>query len=197
MFSNSSVLLTASICLLFAENVNANDASLYAETPPDDASFVRFIGFADTTNVEFGGKAFDLAGVDQNAYVPVSASHLEAISAGSYFSVLRDQSQIIPIEEGPRDTRSKVHLFLVNGTDAALDLRLSDNSATVIDAVGSGQSGQRAVNPVSVSFGVFPDGGDTPLAEFEVSLKRGQNLSFVADARGVHLIDNIYGSVAK
>ena len=58
-------------------------------------------------------------------------------------------------------------------------------------------SGLRAVNPVAISFGVFQHGVDAPLATFDVSLRRGQNLTFLADQSGVRLVENRFGPVAK
>ncbi len=198
MSLNSIFLLTASMCVFFSIQAIADENSLYAEVAPDDASFVRFVGFEGTTSAEFAGKTFDLYDVDQNAYVPVSSSLLSGIPSGSYLTVLHSSdSQGVVVTEGARDTRSKVFLFLINGTDTPLDLRLADNSATVIDAVNQGQAGQRGVNPLSVALGVFADDAQTPLKTFEVTLKRGQNISFVADDRGIHLIENRFSAVAK
>jgi hypothetical protein len=198
MSLNSTFLLTAAFCAMCAIQARADESGLYAKPAPDDASFVRFVGFKDATSTTFAGKTFDLSEEANNAYVPVSSSLLTDIPNGSYITVLRNaDGQDDVITEGARDTRSKVHLFLVNGTDTALDLRLADNSATVIDGVGVGQSGQRGVNPLSVTLGVFSHDGQTPLETFEVTLKRGQNISFVADDRGIHLIENRFDPVAK
>jgi len=87
----------------------ADDTSLYAEVAPDDASFVRFVGFTDTATAEFAGKDFDLPKEALNAYVPVSSSLLNDVPNGSYFTVLRTaDGQKDIISEGSRDTRSKV-----------------------------------------------------------------------------------------
>lgn len=198
MSLNSTFLLTAAFCALCSIQARADDSSLYAEPAPDDASFVRFVGFKDATSTTFAGKTFDLPEEASNAYLPVSSSLLNDIPNGSYVTVLRNpDGNDNVITEGARDTRSKVHLFLINGTDTALDLRLADNSATVIDGVGVGRSGQRGVNPLAITLGVFSHDGQMPLETFEVTLKRGQNISFVADERGIHLIENRFGPVAK
>lgn len=197
MHINSMFLLTAATSVFMAAQGYAQDTSLYAEAAPDDASFVRFVGFEAQANPQFAGKTFDLSTQDQNVYVPVSSAALKDVAQGSYVTVLNTDPQPTIITEATRDVRSKVHLFLVNGTQTSLDLRLADNSAVVVDNVVQNTSGVRAVNPVSVTLGVFPDGSDTPLATFDVALKRGQNLSFVADAHGVRLLENRFGLVAK
>ena len=198
MSLNLTFSLTAALCLFLSIQAKADDTSLYAEATPDDASFVRFVGFEGETAAAFAGKIFQLSNEDHAAYVPVSSSLLSGTPSGSYVTVLRSQNgHDLIITEGARDARSKVFLFLVNGTKTPLDLRLADNSATVIDAIGYGQAGQRGVNPLSVKLGVFADGEQTPLETFDVTLKRGQNISFVADNSGVRLVENHFGPVAK
>ena len=198
MSLNSTFSLTAALCVLFSIQAKADDANLYAEAAPDDASFVRFVGFDGETAAEFAGKTFQLSTEDHTAYMPVSSSLLTNIPVGRYVTVLRSKiGQPMVVTEGARDTRSKVFLFLINGTKTPLDLRLADNSATVIDAIGYGHAGQRGVNPVAVQLGVFADGEQTPLETFDVTLKRGQNMSFVADDSGIRLIENHFGPVAK
>ena len=180
-----------------ATQAAALDNSLYAEAAPDDASFVRFLGFDEGAVPEFAGKSFILGEENESAYIPVSSALLQNVPAGLFATVLRGKNgQNTTIIEGPRDVTSKVHLFLVNASDRTLDLRLADNSATVIDAVKTGSAAQRAVNPVAVTLGVFEDGKDTPLAQFDVTLKRGQNISFIADQTGFWMIENRFGTVA-
>ena len=185
-------------CALMSTSANALDTSLYAEAAPEDASFVRFVGFEQTETPAFGGKAFALHDVAQGVYVPVSAALLDGVPAGSYASVVKAaDGQVQVIEEAPRSREARVSLFLVNASDAALDLRLADNAATVIDSVQAGTSGLRAVNPVQASLGVFADGSDVAIETFDVTLQRGQNLTFLATEDGVQLIKNSFGPVAK
>lgn len=190
-------LLTSLAIASMANQALALDNSLYAETVPEDASFVRFFGFNEGKAPEFGGKSFEVNKEDATAYIPVSSALLENVPAGLFVTVLRgEEGQNTTIIEGPRDTSSKVHLFLVNASHRALDLRLADNSATVIDAVQTGSAAQRGVNPVTVTLGVFENGSDIPLAQFDVTLKRGQNISFIADQAGIRMIENRFGAVA-
>ncbi len=190
------LLMSLTIASL-ASQAAALDNSLYAEAAPDDAVFVRFLGFDSDAAPEFGGKSFVVSEEDATAYIPVSSTLLQDVPAGLFATVFRgDDGQITTIIEGPRDVSSKVHLFLVNASHRALDLRLADNSATVIDAVQTGSAAQRGVNPVAVTLGLFEDGTDTPLAKFDVALKRGQNISFIADQTGIRMIENRFGPVA-
>ena len=173
----------------------ASGAELYPEAPPPDASFIRFFG-ATGVKITFAGKSFDLTEVDAGNYIPVSAALLSDVSAGSFVSVfVAADGTLHPVIEGPRDTRLKVHLFLVNGSGEAVDLRVIDGNLPVLQEVGPNSSGQRAVNPVAVTLGVFETGQDTPREVFEVSLQRGQNVSFVVTASGSQMIQNAYSDV--
>lgn len=197
MFNFKKFFICISACFFIVTAVTAESNDLYAEAPPDDASFIRFIGFEDTNTVEFSGKTFTLFADEFETYIPVSSTKLDNIPSGSFVTVMSGaNSSTKIIYEGARDTSSKVFLFLINGSDNILDLRLSDNSASVIDNVLSGQALKRGVNPVAVTLGVFSNDADIPIATFDVSLKRGQNISFIVDKAGVRLIQNRFGAVA-
>jgi len=175
----------------------AQQAGLYPDALPDDVSFVRFVGFDGHDSATFAGATFALDAATAAQYIPVSAGALDAVAAGSYATVLRASdgtTRVIP--EAPRSRRAKVALLLVNGTDAALTLRLIEGGAEVIGAVPPATAALREVNPVAVTLGVF--GADTPtaLAQFDVALKRGQNISFVADGTGVRMIENRFAPLA-
>lgn len=198
MIAQKLTTLIALTALVAGVEAQAQDNSLYAEAAPADASFVRFVGFGGEAEASFAGRAFALSDAHKDAYIAVSAAQLDGVPSGSYATVIRQGDEApMTLMEGPRNRNTKVFLFLLNATETPFDLRLADNSATVIDAVGQGESGQRGVNPVTVSLGVFPAGSDTALATFDVSLQRAQNLSFVVDADGVQLIENSFGPVAK
>ena len=193
--------LIAALCVAYTNTCApafANDTSLYAQALPADASFVRFVGFDTQDTATFAGFTFDLVADDAGKYIPVSAAMLNNIASGSYTSILRASDGTLQIiNEGARSRQSKVALLLVNGTDAALELRLGDGSVAVIENVDPAMSALREVNPVAITLGVFKVGQDTPLATFDVALRRGQNLSFVADDNGVRLIENQFAPLAK
>ncbi|MEP4198343.1 MAG: alginate O-acetyltransferase AlgF [Aliishimia sp.] len=189
----------ACLCsLLFSASASADDTSLYADVLPDDASFVRFVGFEGKDNAAFAGFTFDLIAQDAGKYIPVSASKLTNVTSGSYTTVLRDDDGTLrTINEAHRSRQSKVALLLVNGTQTPLELRLADGSVAVIKDVNPATSGLREVNPVAITLGVFAMDQQIPLATFDVALRRGQNLSFVADDTGVRLIENQFAALAK
>jgi hypothetical protein len=188
-----------SVALLAGSTIAAfgNDTSLYAEAAPKDASFLRFVGFeADT--VQFAGKTFDLIEAEKNNFIPVSSSLLENGVAGAYLTVSqKPDGTITTITEGQRNDPSKVFLVLVNASDQPLELRLADGSVVVIKDVATNTSNLRGVNPVAIELGIFPTDTDTAIATFDVALQRGQNITFLADASGVQLIENRFGAVSK
>ena len=83
-----------------ATTAHATDASLYAEAPPEDASFVRFAGFGGAESAEFAGKTFTLNPDEKLAYAPVSAAALTGIEPGAYFTV---------VQKGRSDSQSLFH----------------------------------------------------------------------------------------
>ena len=176
----------------------AEDNSLYAEAAPSDASFVRFIGYKDAKEAQFSGHTFALPSDADGKYIPVSSALLKNVASGSYVSVLRaaDGTQDI-ITERARTRQSKVAVLLINATEKQLELRLADGSTPVIENVAPASAGQREVNPVAIALGVFEVGARIPVATFDVALRRGQNISFVADHTGIRLIENQFTSATK
>lgn len=196
---NLSLLVKFLATFLFTTNpVFADENSLYAEALPNNVSFVRFVGFGGQGSAPFAGFEFELNADVADKYIPVSASQLSGIDAGTYTSILRTADGTFQtIDEPARSRQSKVTLFLVNGTEVALELRLADGSVVVIESVEPTTSALREVNPVVIDLGVFKKGQDTPLATFDVVLQRGQNISFIADQNGVRLVKNEFAPLAK
>ena len=90
-----------------------------------------------------------------------------------------------------------IYLFLINATSQNLDLRVAGSETVVIESTAAMQSGTRAVNPVNIGLSVVAAGSKTPLQTFQVDLRRGQNISFLATSSGVQLIEHRFGPVAK
>jgi len=184
-----------SILILCAASVSADEGGLYPEAAPEDAAFVRFVGMGDAGSADFAGHRFAWDDDANAAYIPVSAALLDGVDPGSFLTVIPDADGLSAIAETPRPDRSKVYLFLVNTTAQPLSLRVIDGNIPVIADIAPMAAGSRAVNPVQIALGVFD--GDTAVAEFDVTMKRGQNLSFVARAGGVELIPHRFGPVSK
>lgn len=190
--------LAAVLATSFAATSHADDTALYAEPAPADAAFVRFIGFASGTVVDFAGVRFEVPRETATSYVAVSSARLSDVAVGAYVSVLPGEGDaaVRRIDEPARDSRSKVHLLVLNASAEPVHLSTVDGAMQVVGAVAPGQSASRAVNPVSVSLGLF-GANDQALGSYDVTLRRGQNLSFVVDANGATVIENSFGPVLK
>lgn len=167
----------------------AADNALYDTPPPDDAAFVRWVGLGFQHPVLGIAPATHIADV----YRPVSASATNGAQPGTFYTAATGpDGQVILIEEPGREDRSKVHLFLVNLGSAPVHVEVTGQDMVVIDDTATGSAGSRAVNPVSASLAVVTENGET-LGSFDVSLRRGQNLTFVALDDGARLIENSFG----
>lgn len=187
-----------SLALLSAASPAMAETGLYPEAAPPDSSFLRFVGFDAGEPLHFAGKRFKAPEKQSVPYVPVSAALLEGIAPGAFLTVVRDDAgQLQAINESTARDPAKVHLFLINATSQNLDLRVAGSETVVIESTAAMQSGTRAVNPVNIGLSVVAAGSKTPLQTFQVDLRRGQNISFLATSSGVQLIEHRFGPVAK
>ncbi|MEM8579319.1 MAG: alginate O-acetyltransferase AlgF [Pseudomonadota bacterium] len=187
-------LLTALV--LACPSVAAADSGLYPEAAPEDAAFVRFVGL-DVPSVDFDGHRFTLDPEASDAYIPVSAARLDAVAPGSFLTVTSGPDGPRAIAEGPRPDRSKIYLFVINASDTPVSLQVAEGEVPVITDIAGGQAGSRAVNPVQITFAVVSDADAAPLGTFDVTLKRGQNLSFFVGPDGARVIPHRFGPVSR
>lgn len=175
--------------LASAGALQAADNTLYDAPPPEDAAFLRWIepGLAP----EIYGIA--ALGAEGDVFHPVSAAATEGAQAGVYYTAARDaDGALVVIAEPPRPDRSKVQLTLVNLAGAPVRLEVAGQDMVVVGETATGTAAARAVNPVAVALTVVTADG-AALGQFEVSLRRGQNLTFVARPEGAELIANRFG----
>ncbi|WP_195821357.1 hypothetical protein [Roseobacter sp. MH60115] len=190
---NINLLITScaaafTLMLPLPGSANAEDA-LYGARLPEDAVFIRWL--APTVSAKAFGADFDAEVSNTREYVPVSNAVLDGAEAGRFYSLIGDQ--IIP--EPPRDDATKVHLVLLNADSTPARLIVSANETEVIGATTAGQARSRGVNPVQAELSVVTDAG--PLATFDLSLRRGQNLTFVVVGDTVTLIENKFAPVVS
>lgn len=167
----------------------AADNELYDAPPPADAAFVRWVGLGNQHPV------FGVAPVEHimDAYRPVSASATNGAQPGGFYTVAKSSDgQIMVIKEPDRRDKSKVQLLLLNLGEAPAQLVVTDQDMVVIGDTVTGRAGSQMVNPVAASLTVRANDG-RELGTFDVSLRRGQNLTFVAYNETVRLIENSYG----
>ncbi|MDD9715258.1 alginate O-acetyltransferase AlgF [Dinoroseobacter sp. PD6] len=183
-FTALTVLLAA------AGSVWAGDNTLYDAPPPDDAAFLRWIEPA-AAPVVLGVP--DL-GQEGDAFHPVSAARTDGARAGVFYTAaMGANGEVVLIEEPARADRTKVLLTLVNLSEDTVRLVLPDQEVAVVGDTSINSAAARAVNPVAVTLEVETADGRS-LGAFEVSLRRGQNLTFVARPDGADLIENRFGA---
>lgn len=183
---------------LLCMQAKADEGALYAEAAPADAVFVRVLEQVPSQSVEFefDGKSIAFEQDVLNTYVPISASSLTSISQGGMYSVvIADDGSTKIIEEPQRDTASKVHLILVNAGTSPVRLIVPGRGMEVVATLEGGQAASRAVNPIEVELAVERVEDGEILNTFDVSLARGQNLTFVAQDDNARLVENTFGPV--
>ena len=194
---NIRIVFGALCFFLLASGLWAQSASLYGESAPDDAAFVRvFNALAETQDIWVGSVQF--SGTDSStstAYRPVNPG-VHAVYVGNAFAELiaRDGSYYTVIltaggpvvHEDPRHTRAdQSQLLLYNvSLSEAVDLKTADGSVVVIPDVAVGETGTVSVNPAEVAFAVFQS-GEPSVTLGDIGLARGQSYAlFAVDADG-------------
>ncbi len=167
----------------------AAEKELYDDPPPEDAAFVRWIEEGTAPTILGVSMPGDFGGV----YHPVSAARTTGAQSGAFYTAATDATgQLAIIREPDRHDRSKVLLTLLNVSNSPVRLVLVGHNADVIGNTAVNDAGGRAVNPVAATLAVVSDTG-AELGVFEVQLRRGQNLTFVARPDRADLIENRFG----
>lgn len=177
--------------------IMAQDA-LYDTAPPTDAVFIRWLGDAagsETARSVFGHAfAPEAAGPE---YVAISAAELTGAAAGTHYAVFADASGAVQIVAEPaRADRAKVHLFLASCDAAPVKLVVAGAGMEVAAVTEAQTVAMRAVNPVAATLAV--EGADgAVLGQFDLTLSRGQDVTFFACKGTAEVIVNTYGAVVK
>lgn len=176
----------------------ADDEGLYGAALPDDAVFIRWLDDDAAQETPVFGYTFTADQIDGNAYVAISNAALNGAEAGDYYSVLSGaDGDLVVIQEPQRNTKSKVHVMLLNASDDPVQLNLAGTDKTVISATDNGQVNTRAVNPVSAKLAVITADTAALMAEVDVTLRRGQNITIAVLDNQVQLIENRFGAVVE
>ncbi len=194
----SRVLMAAITCAaVTATQVQADETALYDEAAPSDAVFVRLLAEYDAPGMQvpFGSMTLPLGDAARDTYVAISAAQLSDVIPGSYYSVTSGPSGPQMIAEPQRETAAKVHLILLNTGSSAVRLIVPGPDAEVVGPQSMGEAASRAVNPVSTMLAVERLSDKTILGSFDVTLARGQNLTFVAGDDTARLVENGFGPV--
>lgn len=190
--------VSAIIALALSAGVaSADEAALYDAPAPEDAAYVRVLsGYTEIQDaVAFGGVELPANDLAPDTYAVISASELSGVNAGSYHSIVPSQHGAVVIPEPDRDTATKVHLILLNTGAEPVRLIVAGQGMEVIGALETGAAASRAVNPIDVALAVERVSDGERLGVFDVSLSRGQNLTFVAGDLSARMIENAFGPV--
>ena len=90
---------------------------------------------------------------------------------------------------------AKKALLNVNATVNAVSLVADGGAIEVIRPTRFGAANIRAVNPIKAEFSVVQVPSQTVLGTFDVSMSRGEDLSFIVTNDGVELVPTSYGAV--
>ncbi len=175
----------------------SDEAALYEEAAPADAVFVRLLQGhqAPMATIPLGGVELSFNDIQKDTYVAISAENLAGVTAGAFYSFVANETGQFLIEEPARETSAKVHLILLNTSDAPVRLVVPQRDIQVVAAINAGEAASRAVNPIETELAVERVSDGFVLGTFNVSLARGQNLTFVANHNGARLIENNFGPV--
>lgn len=176
--------------LLAAPMGHAADNELYAAPPPADAAFLRWIEAGPAPKV----LGVTSLGQDSDAFHPVSAARTNGAQAGSFYTAAQDASgEVVVIKEPTRTDRSKVYLTLINLADTPVQLSVDEKPIVVVGRTDVNLAQSRAVNPVAIRLRIETMAGK-PLGRFDMRLRRGQNITFIARPDGATLIENRFGA---
>ncbi len=181
--------------VLLADYAKANDDALYGQATPEDAVFVRFLGDPSNADLVVHGRQFDGDAADASYTIISEALLPEAPVSRFNTAIVGEDGVEIVIAEPARNSTSKVHLLLLNAVDQNVRLLANGGALEVIGSTEFGTAEMRAVNPITIDLSVVQGPNMEVLAEFEVALKRGEDLSFVVTEAGVEVIPTSYGTV--
>ncbi len=186
MFGRFTTFLAAATAATTIED------GLYGAAVPADAVFVRRMDDGDGP-LQVLGRQFLAHELPHTVYAAISASDLTGADQGRYYSVIaRPDGTAHIVAEPPRADRSRVHLILLNMGTGTARMTVADDGAVVINDTAPMAANARAVNPVAVTLRVETAHG---AQTFPVTLRRGQNVTFVVTESGISLVPSAFGPV--
>lgn len=185
------LLFTLVAIALFPVASLAEEDGLYDAPPPDDAAYVRFLGFYEVSEVSAYGFVFDRDRLTSGHYSILHADKVAGLDAGDIITVVPDLQGAPLLIAEPERSRRKVLLRLVNlGYAADVALKTADGAVEIIGPTGPTGIGFREVNPIQVGVNVFV--AETALAEpIALTLRPNEHLTIVVGPEGgVTLLDD-------
>ncbi|MEO1750029.1 MAG: hypothetical protein AAFR27_15705 [Pseudomonadota bacterium] len=188
-----------SLVMFLAVPSLADESVLYDQAPPKDAVFVRLLDENSTTrDFEFNGHSLTLPAGTETAYAAISAQTLGLVDAGTFHSLLVDENGgFVAIEEPNERPNAKVHLLLINADDAPVRLIVPESEIEVVGKTAGMGIGSRAVNPIRTPLAAQRIDNGELIGTFDLSLSRGQNITFLVQNGQVTKIENRFGPVIE
>lgn len=188
--------LSLMLLTTFAHSQDLN--TLYAPAPPPDSAFVRLINTtAKPLSATLGGKAAAAPKAGISTYLVIPQGTVAARSgtisvnlpvvAGKFYSAVWTGKTFKLMTDSSADDRAKALLTVYNLSKApSLDLKTADGKLNVVSGVKPGESGNRAVNGITVDLAAF--NGVKTVASFKgVALERGNAYAIVVTDLGSSL----------
>jgi len=166
-------------------------AGLYPKAAPPGSAYVRvFNATATPASAKIGDQVIpEVPAFDGSAFVflPAGSYPLQIgentqtgkLDADHYYTAVSESGAIHLFDQNRFDSQLKALVSVFNLIDGApLSLRTADGKVTVIDAIASKALGQREVNPVKITFGLFA--GDNKVVDAKpLIMERGQTYSLI------------------
>jgi hypothetical protein len=192
--------LATALTVCFAGQASVAQDVLYADTPPDDAIFVRSFIDADEARDTAGLPGFAVGAIAKGgaAFSSLSAAEFGFPEAGGFYALVADEAgglHLVP--EPARADRAKVYLTVLNASDTDVRLVEPTQGIEVVAPTTPLSAAARAVNPADVRLAVENVATGESLASFDIRLRRGQNVTFLVREDEVELIEDVYGPVVS
>lgn len=190
--------LIAGILILLSSALAQDTHGLYAPASPPDSAFVRLINAsALPLSAALNGKVTLVPKASIGTYLIIPQGSVAAksgkvsmnlpVSAGKFYSAVWNGKTFRLMADASADDRAKALLTVYNLSKAPLlDLKTADGKLSVVSGVKPGESGNRAVNGITVDLVAF--NGPKMVATFKgVSVERGSAYAIVVTDSGSSL----------
>jgi alginate O-acetyltransferase complex protein AlgF len=181
--------LTATCSLLIgllAHQAQADEAALYGPSAPKGSAFIRLynassqeasgtVGTSSLREVEPQGSSdfVFMPGGNYTAQIGSQSQSLSLKPDGYYTLVKMSDGSLKLVDEPPFKNRQKALVRLQNLSNESLSLKTADGKTEVVSPVAPNSHGDREINPVKVSLGLFD--GSAKVADLKpVVLSRGE-----------------------
>lgn len=179
------------LLMLVSLTLAAAQEGLYAPAPPANSAFVRVLNAPSATlgtvNVTANKSASPYIIIPQGSFdVKVgSLSSKLKVEAGKFYSVINNGGKLVLLTDQTADNRAKALLTVYNlSKNAAIDLKTADGKTAVISTVKAGESGNRAVNGITVDLAAFA--GAKAIGTVKgIKLERGNAYALVVTDNGM------------